>query len=101
MRDEEVITVEDRRPEKGKPDSSLIPGNEPVGMETGYRILSYIAAGLLFYGGLGWLGDKYLGTAFLLPLGLIIGLVLSMYAIIKRFNKVPDKPDKKSGTPEK
>ena len=95
MKDKEVTTVEDRRPKKGQPDSSLIPGSEPVGMETGYRILSYIAAGLLFYGGLGWLGDKYLGTVFLLPLGLIIGLILSMYAIIKRFNKVPEeKPEK-------
>lgn len=96
MRDEEVITVEARRRHSdGKPDTSRTPSGEPIGMETGYRILSYIAAGLLFYGGLGWLGDKYLGTAFLLPLGLIIGLVLAMYAIIKRFNRVPgDKSDK-------
>lgn len=63
-------------------------------METGYRILSYIAAGLLFYGGLGWLGDKYLGTVFLLPLGLIIGLVLAMYAIIKRYGRIDKKPEK-------
>lgn len=94
MKDEEVTTVETRRHNDGKPDSSFLPGSEPVGMETGYRILSYIAAGLLFYGGLGWLGDKYLGTGFLLPLGLIIGVVLAMYAIIRRFN-VPDrKPGK-------
>lgn len=63
-------------------------------METGYRILSYIAAGLLFYGGLGWFGDKYLSTVFLLPLGLIIGLVLALYAIIRRFGHIDKKPEK-------
>ncbi|SDB85628.1 hypothetical protein GA0111570_10584 [Raineyella antarctica] len=90
MKDEEVTTVEARRRKSGKPDASLLPGSEPVGMETGYRILSYIAAGLLFYGGLGWLGDKFLGTSFLLPLGLIIGVVLAMYAIIRRFDQPPE-----------
>ncbi len=36
-------------------------------------VLSYILAGLLFYGGLGWLGDVW-KTSWLLPAGLILGL---------------------------
>ncbi|MEA5155224.1 hypothetical protein [Raineyella sp.] len=60
------------------------------------RILSYLASGLILYGGLGWLGDKFLGTSFLLPLGLIIGLVLAMFMIIRRYNHDPgDKPPTK------
>ncbi len=94
MQDEEVTTVDNRR-KTGRAGSSFLPGSEPVGMETGYRILAYIAAGLLFYGGLGWLGDKYLGTGFLLPLGLIIGVVLAMYAIVKRFGQVPENNSEK------
>ncbi|RRD50560.1 hypothetical protein [Arachnia propionica] len=53
--------------------------------EDGMVVLSYILAGLLFYGGLGWLGDHYWKTSWLLPLGLILGLVTSIYMIIKRY----------------
>lgn len=53
--------------------------------EDGMVVLSYILAGMLFYGGLGWLGDHYWKTSWLLPLGLILGLVTSIYMIIKRY----------------
>ncbi len=48
-------------------------------------VLSYVISGLLFYGGLGWLGDHYLHQNWMLPLGLIIGLCFSVYSIIKRY----------------
>jgi F0F1-type ATP synthase assembly protein I len=51
-----------------------------------YTALGYILAGLLFYGGLGWLGDHYLGTRFLLPAGIILGTVLSLYLVIRRYS---------------
>ncbi len=55
------------------------------GTEDGMVVLSYILAGLLFYGGLGWLGDQHWKTSWLLPLGLIVGLAASIYMIIKRY----------------
>ena len=36
-------------------------------MNQGMRVLSYLIAGVAFYGFLGWLGDHFLGTGFLLP----------------------------------
>lgn len=48
-------------------------------------VLSYLLAGLILYGGLGWVGDYYLKTSWLLPVGLILGLVSSLYLIIKRY----------------
>lgn len=60
----------------------------PRGPEDGLAVLSYILAGLLFYGGLGWVGDHYLGTSWLLPVGLIAGLVSSIYLISKRYGSV-------------
>jgi len=51
----------------------------------GFAALSYILAGLLLYGLLGWLGDKCFGTGFLLPIGLIAGLGLGVYLVIKRY----------------
>lgn len=53
--------------------------------DDGMIVLSYILAGLILYGGLGWLGDHYLNTSWLLPVGLIVGLACSIYLIIKRY----------------
>jgi len=51
----------------------------------GFAVLSYMVTGLLLYGGLGWLGDWFFGTGFLLPVGLILGFGLGLYLIIKRY----------------
>lgn len=56
----------------------------PVG-EDGMLVLSYVLSGILLYGGLGWLGSRYLHAFWLLPLGLVVGLVASTYLIIKRY----------------
>lgn len=53
--------------------------------EDGMGVLAYILAGLLFYGGLGWVGDHFLKTSWLLPVGLIVGLISGIYLIIKRY----------------
>jgi F0F1-type ATP synthase assembly protein I len=49
------------------------------------RVLSYLIAGVAFYGFLGWLGDHFLGTRFLLPIGIVVGAALGCYVIIRRF----------------
>lgn len=72
--------------------------------EDGYTVLSYILAGPLLYGGLGWLGDHFLRTGFLLPLGFMLGVVLSLYVVIKRFGGndaiVPTAAERKSSAGE-
>ncbi|HMR48276.1 MAG TPA: hypothetical protein PKE40_14630 [Arachnia sp.] len=55
--------------------------------EDGMGVLAYILAGLLFYGGLGWVGDHFLNTSWLLPVGLILGLISGTYLIIKRYGR--------------
>lgn len=70
-------------------------GNEPRGSvpegsghrraDDGMLVLSYLLSGIIFYGGLGWVGDYFLDTSWLLPLGLILGLISSIYLIIKRY----------------
>ncbi|MDR1449016.1 MAG: hypothetical protein LBI84_02225 [Propionibacteriaceae bacterium] len=60
--------------------------SDPQGNDgDGFTALSYIVAGLLLYGGLGWLGDHWLGTGFLLPIGLVVGVGLGVFLVIKRF----------------
>jgi ATP synthase protein I len=45
----------------------------------------YLVAGVGMYGGLGWLGDHYLQTSFLLPVGILVGLALALYLVFKRY----------------
>ncbi|OYO19461.1 hypothetical protein CGZ93_13200 [Enemella dayhoffiae] len=49
------------------------------------RALSYLLAGVLGYGGLGWLLDRWLATSFLLPIGIVLGAGLGIYLVIRRF----------------
>jgi F0F1-type ATP synthase assembly protein I len=61
-----------------------------TGMNAGLRVLSYLIAGVALYGGLGWLADRQLGTAFWLPLGIVLGAAFAVYTIIRRFGRVED-----------
>ncbi|MFC6359868.1 hypothetical protein [Luteococcus peritonei] len=56
--------------------------------EDGMVVLSYTLSGILLYGGLGWLGAKYLHQTWMLPVGLILGLGFSIYLIVKRFGSL-------------
>ena len=73
---------------------SLAMTDEPIrsdrssqfdGMDQAVQVLGYLIAGVGVYGGLGWLGDHYLGTEFLLPLGIVLGAAGGIYLIIRRF----------------
>lgn len=57
-------------------------------VDQGVMVLSYLIGGVLVYGGLGWLGDRFFHTGFLLPLGIIVGAALAVYTIIRRFGPV-------------
>jgi F0F1-type ATP synthase assembly protein I len=65
-------------------------GEESGGMDLGLRVLSYLISGVLVYGLLGWLGDHYFGTRFLLPIGIVAGAAFGAYMIIRRFGRVDD-----------
>ena len=66
-----------------------------AGMDQGLRVLSYLIAGVLVYGLLGWAGDHFLGTEFLLPIGIVAGAGFGVYVVIRRFGQVSDTPDTK------
>lgn len=60
----------------------------PTGREDGMVVISTILSGIIFYGGLGWVGDHFLHTSWMLPVGLILGLVVAIYLIFKRYGSV-------------
>jgi len=55
-----------------------------VDSNTGLKIFAEIMAGILLYGGLGYLADRLLHTSFIVIIGLLFGIGLSMYLVFKR-----------------
>lgn len=52
-----------------------------------YAVLSYLLGGVLLYGGLGWLVDRWLGTEGFVGLGIVLGAALGIGAIWLRYSK--------------
>jgi ATP synthase protein I len=57
----------------------------PVGEGAGWTVFAYLLSGPLVYGGLGWLLDRWLGTSFITPLGVVGGMALAIYVIAVRY----------------
>lgn len=56
-------------------------------MNQGMQVLSYLISGIALYGLLGWAGDHLLGTAFLLPVGIVLGAGLGVYLVVRRLEQ--------------
>mgnify|MGYP007030371662 CR=1 FL=1 len=52
-----------------------------------FSIIGYLLSGLLFWGGVGWALDKWLGTTYLLLAGLILGAGAALYLVWLRFGR--------------
>jgi len=48
---------------------------------------SYLVAGVLFYGAVGWLLDQWLGTRFLVAAGVLLGGGLGTYMMVVQLNR--------------
>jgi ATP synthase protein I len=53
----------------------------------GWRIFSYLLAGMALYGAAGWLIGRWTGLAFLFPVGMIAGLASAIALIILRVTR--------------
>jgi F0F1-type ATP synthase assembly protein I len=61
----------------------------PRGM--GYEVLSYLIAGPLVYGGLGWLIGHFTHISVLFPIGMLVGLAISTGWVIYRYGVKGDR----------
>ena len=64
----------------------------PAGTEDGpkgdpWHAFGYIVSGVAVYGLIGWLLDRWLGTQFLVAIGILAGAGLGIYMTYARFNK--------------
>jgi len=63
------------------------PEQEPPGRgaEMIWSIIGTLVAGVLAWGGIGWLLDRWLGTQYLVAVGILVGMAGAFYLIIKRY----------------
>jgi hypothetical protein len=57
------------------------------GMDIGWTVFGYLVAGMLAYGAIGWLIGRAVHVSLLFPLGMLVGLAISVGYIIYRYGK--------------
>ena len=57
----------------------------PHGLGVGWTVFSYLIAGMVAYGGIGWLIGRAVHVAMLFPVGMLVGLAISIGYIIWRY----------------
>jgi ATP synthase protein I len=74
----------------GTQPSRRVPGG-PGGSGSrgdGWAAVSYLLGGMIVYGGIGWLlGHWAFHSALFFPLGMVVGLALSIVLIVFRFGR--------------
>ncbi|MGH3391411.1 MAG: AtpZ/AtpI family protein [Actinomadura sp.] len=55
--------------------------------DAAWSIPSYLMSGMMVYGGIGWLLDRWLGLSALFPIGILLGLGLALYLVYVRFGR--------------
>jgi ATP synthase protein I len=55
---------------------------------TGWAVVSYLVGGMLLYGGIGWLLGRWTHIAALFPIGILLGIGLSLALVVFRFTRV-------------
>lgn len=59
-----------------------------------WHAFGYLVSGVAMYGVLGWLADRWLGTSFLVAIGILIGAGLGLYMTFARFNRSTNQQSK-------
>ena len=57
------------------------------GQNVGMTVFSYLLAGMLAYGGLGWMIAHWTGLSLIFPLGMLFGLALTIWLVIYRYGR--------------
>jgi F0F1-type ATP synthase assembly protein I len=57
------------------------------GLDIGWTVFGYLVAGMLAYGFIGWLIGRAVHVPLLFPVGMLIGLAISIGFVIYRYGK--------------
>lgn len=74
------------------------PSEHPDGPPYGdpWLAFSYLVSGATIYGLIGWGLDRWLGTNFLVVIGILLGVALAIYMTFSRFGGHAGRQDKQT-----
>lgn len=72
-----AMSEQERRPENDGRDFA----------NAAWSIPSYLLSGMAVYGGGGWLLDRWLGTSAFFPIGIVLGVVLAVYLVYRKYGR--------------
>jgi len=68
----------------GRPD----PGDAWRGVGTAWTIIATLLSGIVVWGGIGWLIDRWIDVrALFLPVGMLVGMGASIYLVYLRYGR--------------
>ena len=65
------------------------PPRQPSGADMGWGITGTMLSGIIVWGGVGWLLDRWWETRFLTLVGTLLGLTVAIYLVVARFAPMP------------
>ena len=68
-------------------DASTGPSPTSQADAMGSTIIAYLVTGPALFGGIGWLLSQWLGITFAIPVGILLGMSLSLYVIWLRYGR--------------
>ena len=77
-----------RRPERTRAlQADRAAADQELTQGSGWTVFSYLIAGMLAYGGIGWLIGHFTRISLLFPIGMLVGLAISVGWVIYQFGR--------------
>jgi ATP synthase protein I len=72
---------------RGRRDASPDAEGRALGLNVGWTVFSYLLSGMAAYGLIGWLIGRAAGVQMLFPIGMLVGLAISIGFVIWRYGR--------------
>ena len=72
---------------RGGRDTSSEASSRALGLNIGWTVFSYLLSGMAAYGAIGWLIGRAVHVSMLFPIGMLVGLAISLGFVIWRFGR--------------
>jgi F0F1-type ATP synthase assembly protein I len=72
---------------RGGRDTSSEARSRAQGLNIGWTVVSYLLSGMAAYGAIGWLIGRAVHVSMLFPIGMLVGLAISLGFVIWRFGR--------------
>jgi hypothetical protein len=71
----------------GRRDTSVEAQSRALGLNIGWTVFSYLLSGMAAYGLIGWLIGRAVGVPMLFPIGMLVGIAISLGFVIWRYGR--------------